>query len=106
MTLTEWMPCTTAPVREGWYDVQRRLLCGSAIAPVERVRFASSKWDWRASESKMSVWVGMDYWRGVTRESLECSGNKTCTAGSCIWPLCKPNELLQKLRGVTNPEGK
>jgi hypothetical protein len=66
VTLTDWMPCTTPPCRDGWYDVQRRLLCGSAIAPVERVRFASSKWDWRASESKMSVWVGMDYWRGVT----------------------------------------
>lgn len=69
LVLTDWMPCTTAPCRDGWYDVQRRLLCGSAIAPVERVRFASSKWDWRASESMMSVWVGMDYWRGVAEES-------------------------------------
>jgi hypothetical protein len=69
MTLTDWMPCTTPPVRDGWYDVQRRLSDGSFIQPAERVRFANGKWDRMASESKASVWTSMDYWRGVTEES-------------------------------------
>jgi hypothetical protein len=66
MTLTDWMPCTTAPVREGWYDLERRLNDGSVIQPAERVRFAKGEWDRHSCESKISVWVGMDYWRGVT----------------------------------------
>lgn len=71
MTLTDWYPCTTPPVRDGWYDLSRRLNDGSCIQPVERVRFVNGEWDWKASKSKISVWVGMDYWRGVTNPEGE-----------------------------------
>lgn len=69
MTLTDWMPCTTPPVREGWYDLERRLGDGSVIQLAERVRFANGEWDHMASESKRSIWTSMDYWRGVTGDS-------------------------------------
>lgn len=101
MQLTDWIPCKTPPVRDGWYDLERRLNDGSVIQAAERVRFANGEWDRHSSKSEIGVWVGMDYWRGVTRESLECSGNKACAAEHCMWPQCKPNELLQTLRGVT-----
>jgi hypothetical protein len=67
MTLTEWIPCTTPPVRDGWYDLERRLSDGSVIRRAERVRFANGEWDRESCDSKTGVWVGMDYWRGVLK---------------------------------------
>jgi hypothetical protein len=70
MELTDWIPCKTPPVRDGWYDVARNFLhYGSALHPVERVRYENGEWDWLACESKIAIWVGNDYWRGVTEES-------------------------------------
>jgi hypothetical protein len=69
MKLTPWIPCITPPIRDGWYDLERRLNAGSVIQPAERVRFANGEWDRESCESKIGVWVGTDYWRGVTEES-------------------------------------
>jgi hypothetical protein len=69
MTLTDWIPCKTPPIRDGWYDLERRLNDGSVIQRAERVRFANGEWDRESCESKIGVWVGTDYWRGVTEES-------------------------------------
>lgn len=71
MELTDFMPCTTPPVRDGWYDLERRLNDGSVIKSVERVRFQDGSWDRLSCESQMAVWVGMDYWRGVTKPEGE-----------------------------------
>jgi len=68
MTLTGWYPCTIAPVREGWYEVQRKL-GGRDLGDAERMRFRDGQWDWLSCESELAVWVSHDYWRGVTEES-------------------------------------
>ena len=105
MTLTDWYPCTTTPLRDGWYEVQRCLFQGGdfsySLVPVERVRFQGGSWDRHSSESKTAVWASHDYWRGVTEDSMPCNGKKPCDRERCIWPQCKPNELYWKLRGVT-----
>lgn len=69
LELTDWMPCTTPPVRDGWYDVWRgaRLASkGLVLATIpERVRFRDGKWDRESCESKVGVWPSWDCWRGV-----------------------------------------
>lgn len=67
MTLTDWISCKIPPVRDGWYDVQRNLHYGAPLQPVERVRFQNGSWDRQSCESKIAIWVGYDYWRGVTK---------------------------------------
>lgn len=67
MQLTDWIPCKTPPVRDGWYDLERRLNDGSVIQAAERVRFANGEWDRHSSKSEIGVWVGVDYWRGVMK---------------------------------------
>jgi hypothetical protein len=69
MELTDWISCKTPPVRDGWYDVQRKGFCGTSLHGVERVRFQEGSWDRQSCESKIAIWVGYDYWRGVTEES-------------------------------------
>jgi hypothetical protein len=69
MTLTDWIPCTTPPVHDGWYDVQRKGFFGTLLRGVERVRFQYGSWDQESCKSKIAVWTDVDYWRGVTEES-------------------------------------
>jgi hypothetical protein len=67
MELTDWVSCKTPPVRDGWYGVQRWM--HGKPWPKERVRFQDGAWDRQSCESKIAIWSGYDYWRGVTEES-------------------------------------
>lgn len=73
LELTDWRPCTTPPVRDGWYDVWRGaqlMYTGMVIlGEPERVRFANGRWDHEASASKAGVFTGWDCWRGVKGEA-------------------------------------
>jgi hypothetical protein len=70
---TAWFPCTTPPVRDGWYEVQRGKKLALTkfspvlLGPIERVRFKNGAWDRDSCESKIGVWVSWDCWRGVTK---------------------------------------
>jgi hypothetical protein len=66
--LSNWIPCTTPPVRDGWYDVHRNMNLPLS-QPIERVRFHNGSWDRESCKSKVAIWSGYDYWRGVTEES-------------------------------------
>lgn len=68
--LTPWFPCTTPPVREGWYDVQRKW-ADQDLVRAERIRFKDGAWDRDSCESKLAIWVSYDYWRGVTEGSAK-----------------------------------
>jgi hypothetical protein len=63
LPLTDWIPCTTPPIRDGWYDVERRSF-DKVVYHAERVRYAGG-WDRDSSITGMPVWVSQDYWRGV-----------------------------------------
>jgi hypothetical protein len=65
LPVTDWIPCTTPPVRDGWYDVERFNFFDQ-IWKTERVRFCvEAGWDRRSSDSGIVVWASSDYWRGV-----------------------------------------
>lgn len=63
--VTEWIPCTTPPVRKGAYDVQRRNMDGSVKDEIRAIwkpgkrRFEHRK-GWH-----IAVIDTQDYWRGL-----------------------------------------
>lgn len=68
MELTDWIPCSTPPVRTGWYHVERRLNNGRPVFRAERVFFEKKKnggWDRESCTSNLAIWVSTDYWRGI-----------------------------------------
>jgi hypothetical protein len=65
--VTDWIPCWTPPVREGWYEVQRSSTNPFVQYEPELVEFLAGKWD---TKGKIPVWIHVDRWRGM-REA-EC----------------------------------
>lgn len=74
MKKTEWISCTTPPIREGYYEV--RLWENKAVPAqfsTERKRYFDGK-HWRETPSGISYvgeehpgWHKKDEWRGVVR---------------------------------------
>jgi hypothetical protein len=63
LPLTEWMPCGTKPVREGWYDIRRD---SKSFPVVERARFRFGRWEPESTISGVAIWGFIDEWRGVS----------------------------------------
>jgi hypothetical protein len=64
--VTDWIPCWTPPVREGWYEVQRVSTHPNVCYEPEMVEFKAGRWD---TMGKTTVWVHVDRWRGLTEQA-------------------------------------
>jgi hypothetical protein len=68
VNITDWLPCTTQPVREGWYDVEMIAMNGAD----EKLR----RYYWRDGRFMLNdqdpwgapIIVTQDRWRGCTEE--------------------------------------
>jgi hypothetical protein len=60
--VTEWIPCTTPPVRDGWYEIQQCYHSGRPTGAVFMKRYSDGGWDFGG----LVVWVFCDKWRGLS----------------------------------------
>lgn len=63
--VTDWVPCTTPPVRAGKYDIQRRDALGNVVDE-RRCRWSPQKAAFMHPKGwKMAIIETQDYWRGL-----------------------------------------
>lgn len=68
MQLTDWMPCATPPIREGWYEIEM-IYANGATDKIRRYYWRLG--DFRLSDREMiraPVIYTQDRWRGATEE--------------------------------------
>jgi hypothetical protein len=69
VNLTEWIPCATPPIREGWYDVEIIYQNG---ADEKNRRYYWKLGDFRLSDRDMlraPIIYEQDRWRGLTEQA-------------------------------------